>query len=230
MDRSDSRDEIRSFLIGTLLGDCHVSSTGQWQWSNTTRDWVEWKAAFIRKNLGFSCTVHKSVDLSCKNGSMFRFAACSQTGRLKIYSNWFYDKNHVKRITKKIRHLNHPLGLLALILDQGSCKGGLTRDSRTGNMYYRKPTIRIHLNKHTKDELQLFQEAVKANFSLNSSLHQKNSKYLDVYFNTKDSQVLWSLISDLVPTIPTALKKFDPFICQTTNAKLIKRNRGVKIV
>ena len=230
MDRSDSRREVRSFLLGTLFGDCHVSSVCQWQWSNTTRDWVEWKAAYVRANLKFPCEVSEYVDTTCRNGYMYRFTAAQSSGRLKIYRDWFYDKNGVKRITNKIRFLDHPIGLLALILDQGSCRGGLTKDNKTGNNYYRKPTIRIHLNKHSKQELELFQEALKVNFNLKSSLQKKPGGYLDVYFSTSASQQLWSLIKDLVPNIPTARKKFLPFIFQTTNSKLVQRKRGVEFI
>jgi len=230
MDRSSSRNEVRSFLIGTLLGDCHVSRVAQWQWSNTTRDWVDWKAAFVRANLGYPCVVSEYVDHTCRNGFMYKFTAAQTSGRLRIYRDWFYDKTGVKRITSKIRFLDHPLGLVALILDQGSCRGGLTKDSKTGNQYYRKPTIRISLNNHSRQELELFQEALKVNFNLESSLQKKGKGYLDVYFSTSASQQLWALIKDLVPNIPTARKKFHPFILQTTNSKLVKRSRGVDLV
>lgn len=229
MDRSDSRNEVRSFLIGTLFGDCHVTSTFQWQWSNTTRDWVEWKAAYVRANLGFPCNVSENVDLSCRNERMYKFTAAQSRGRLKIYRNWFYDKFGTKRITNKIRFLDHPIGLMALIIDQGSCRGGITRDSKTGNLYYRKPTTRIHLNKHSKQELELFQESLKVNFNLESSLQKKPGGYLDVYFGTSASQKLWALIKDLIPNIPTAKKKFHPFISQTTNSYLVQRKRGVDL-
>jgi len=161
---------------------------------------------------------------------MYKFTAAQTSGRLRIYRDWFYDKTGVKRITSKIRFLDHPLGLVALILDQGSCRGGLTKDSKTGNQYYRKPTIRISLNNHSRQELELFQEALKVNFNLESSLQKKGKGYLDVYFSTSASQQLWALIKDLVPNIPTARKKFHPFILQTTNSKLVKRSRGVDLV
>jgi hypothetical protein len=230
MDRSGSRNELRSFLIGTLLGDCHVSPTHQWQWRNTTKDWVEWKAAYIRANLGFSCNVHESKDLSCKSGFIYGFDACSSKGRLKVYSDWFYDKNRIKRITKKIKHFNHPIGLMVLLIDQGSCRGGLTKDHKTGNTYYRKPTARIHLNKHSLEELTLFQKALISNFGLETTLQQKNSKYLDVYFNTRSSQLLWKLIGPYVPNIQTAKRKFDPFIFQTTNANYVQHKSNVDLV
>ncbi len=232
MDHQRSRDALRSFLIGTLLGDCHASSVYQWQWSNTSLDWVEWKAAYIRKRMGFSCNVHRTEDNSCKSGYMYGFTAASNKGRLRVYRNWFYDKTNVKRITKKIQHLDHPLGLTALILDQGSCRGGLDKNHKTGNFYYRKPTVRIHLNKHSLDELVLFQDALKQNFDLRTSIQIKNkvTGYPDLYFGTKATQDLWVLIKPTVPDIPFANKKFHPLISQTTNAKFVKRSRGVNIV
>jgi hypothetical protein len=225
-----TRDEVRSFLIGTLLGDCYASPTYQWQWSNTEQNYVEWKASFIRRYLGASCSVLESKDSTCANGFMYRFALCSNKGRLRIYRNWFYAKDGKKHITKRIRHFDHPLGLAVLILDQGSCRGGLTKDYKTGNTYYRKPTVRIHLNAYPEEELVLFQQALKTNFDLTTTLQKKRSGksdgLIDVYFGTTETQKLWTLIKPWVPDLVFARKKFHPLIIQTTNAKYVQRQRG----
>jgi hypothetical protein len=231
MDLSTCCDQVRSFLIGTLLGDCYVSKAYQWQWSNTDYDWVAWKADYVKNLLGYSCKISTVKDSTCKNGFMHGFTASSQKGRLKVYADWFYSKDRVKHISDKIRYLDHPIGILALILDQGTCRGGLTLDYTTGNTYYRKPTFRICLNNYPENELEKFQNAILSNFGLNSSLHSKgkDGRMKDVYLDTRSSQKAWSLIKDLVPDIPFAHKKFDPFISQTTNAKYIQRFRGVEI-
>lgn len=225
-----TRDEIRSFLIGSLLGDSSANiGNCQWHWGNIDRQYVEWKAGYVRKNLGFRSRVREQLDPSCKDGKMYCFTAAGVKGRLRIYREWFHDKYNQKRITGKIRHLDHPIGLVVLILDQGSCRGGLTKDHKTGSDYYRKPTIRLHLNAHGESELILFQAAMLENFDLETSLQRKSNGYLDVYFGTKSTQALWRLISPYVPDLNIAKRKFDPLISQTTNAHLVRRSRGVNI-
>jgi len=225
-----SRDTVRSFLIGSLLGDSSASAIAyQWHWGNIDRGYVEWKAGFVRKHLGLPARVHAVNDPSCRDGVMYCFSAASRKGRLRIYRNWFHDSNNRKCITSKIRHLDHPLGLVVLILDQGSCRGGLTVDHKTGNQYYRKPTIRIHLNAYSEPELILFQAAMLENFSLDTSLQRKSKGYHDVYFNTRHTQELWSMLQPWIPEIGIASRKFHPLISQTTNAHLVQRPRGVDI-
>lgn len=225
-----TRDEARSFLIGSLLGDCYANGDSyQWHWGNVDRGYVEWKAALARRYLKMRCQVWEQKDDSCKDGAMWCFTAASRKGRLKVYRNWFYDRHDVKRITGRVRHLDHPLGLVILILDQGSCRGGVTQDSRMQRPYYRKPTVRLHLNAHSESELILFQASLLENFDLETTLQRKAKGHLDVYFSTRETQRLWTLIQPWVPDIGFARKKFHPLISQTTNAHLIQRNRGVKI-
>lgn len=224
------RDEVRSFLIGSLLGDSSANGDSyQWHWGNIDRNYVEWKAGYVRTHLNMRCAVWVQNDASCRGGKMYCFTAANRKGRLKVYRNWFHDSSGKKRITKKIRFLDHPIGLAVLILDQGSCRGGLCVNSKTGDNYYRKPSVRIHLNAHGEDELELFQEAIRGNFGLTTSLQSKSNGYWDVYFSTKETQVLWEIVSPWVPRIAFATKKFHPLISQTTNAHLVRRERGVTI-
>jgi hypothetical protein len=225
-----SRDMVRSFLIGSLLGDTYASGTSyQWCWGNIDRGYVEWKAGFIRKHLGLPARVNAVQGQSCRDGVIYCFSAANRKGRLRIYRNWFYDPSGRKCITRRIRHLDHPLGLVVLILDQGSCRGGVTMDHKTGNYYYRKPSIRIHLNAYSEPELIMFQAAMLENFGLDTTLQRKSKGYLDVYFNTRQTQSLWQLLQPWMPEIDFARRKFHPLINQTTNAHLVKRHRGVEI-
>lgn len=228
--KDKARDQLRSFLLGSLLGDAYAAPEScQWTWGNVDRAYVEWKAAFARRHLGLPCRVRELDDASCRDGKMYCFTAAGRHGRLRVYRQWFYPGSGKKRITKHVRHLDHPIGLVILILDQGSCRGGMTTNSRNGNPYYRKPTVRIHLNAHSRAELELFQKALNENFGLETSLQRKSTGYLDVYFNTRQTQLLWSIIKDYVPDLHIARKKFHPIISQTTNAHLIQRPRGVEI-
>lgn len=228
--KDKSRDQLRSFLIGSLLGDCYASPEAcQWTWGNVDRSYIEWKAAFARRHLGLPCNVCAVADSSCKDGVMYCFRAAGRKGRLRVYRKWFYPPSGRKTITRHVRHLDHPIGLVVLILDQGSCRGGLTRNHINGNTYYRKPTVRIHLNAHDAEELALFQEALRANFGLETSLQKKSKGYLDVYFNTRQTQDLWALIRPWLPDLPIVSRKFHPLIRQTTNAHLVQRPRGVEL-
>lgn len=225
-----TRDQVRSFLIGCLLGDSHANAvTCQWHWGNVDRQYVEWKAAFVRRHLGLRCNVWIQKDPSCKDGFMYCFTAASKKGRLRIYREWFHNKHGRKCITGRIRHLDHPLGLVTLILDQGSCRGGVTTDSNTGNPYYRKPTVRIHLNAHSEGELMLFQASLLENFELETTLQRKAGGHLDVYFSTKQTQRLWKILQPHLPELAIVKRKFHPLISQTTNAHLIQRDRGVRV-
>lgn len=224
------RDEVRSFLIGCLLGDTYANGDSyQWHWGNVDKGYVEWKAAYVRKNLRMKCKVWEQNDPTCRDGKMYCFAAASRKGRLKVYRNWFYLPNGKKTITSKIRFFDHPIGLAVLILDQGSCRGGLDINHKNGQYYYRKPSVRLHLNAHNEDELLLFQETLVRNFGLKTSTHRKSGGYSDLYFGTRETQKLWGLISEWVPQIGFAKKKFHPIISQTTNAHHVKRPRGVRI-
>ena len=89
--------------------------------------------------------------------------------------------------------------------------------------------MRIHLNAYSAEELALFQESLRANFGLETSLQKKSKGYLDVYFNTRQTQDLWALIRPWLPDLSIVSRKFHPLICQTTNAQLVQRPRGVEI-
>lgn len=219
-DAIHDREAVRSFLIGTLLGDCTVKRfhTNQWCWGNTDRQYVEWKASFVRKSLEHPCRVATYADPSCKGGEMHYFTAASVKGRLKVYASWFHDSDGVKRITRKIQHLTHPMGLVALLLDQGSCRGGKTQDSRTGRIYLRSPQVRFHLNAHSEEELMLFQGMLWKNFGVDSRLHREPKGYLDVSLNRDDTQKLWTQIRPYVPHLHIVERKLHPLISQTTNA------------
>lgn len=230
-DATHDREAVRSFLIGTLLGDCSVSKhhTYQWRWGNVDRQYVEWKSSFVRKALRMPCRVTREEDLSCTDGAMHLFSAASRKGRLRVYAEWFHDSSWTKRITRKIQHLTHPIGLVALLLDQGSCRGGLTRNHHNGNAYYRKPSVRFHLNAHSEPELMLFQGALWKNFGLESTLQRKAKGHLDVYLGTKATQEFWTQVRPYCPDLTIVQRKLHPLISQTTNAHLVQRSRGIEI-
>lgn len=229
MDSID-RNQVRSFLIGSILGDCYASPVAcQWVWSNTDLDWIEWKAAFVRQALGHPCSISSTDDPSCRSGKMHRFSAAQRNGRLRVYREWFYDVHGIKRITKQVQHLNHPLGLAVLLLDQGSCRGGVAFDYKTQNEYIRKPSIRFHLNAHPERELMLFQSALKTNFGLRSSLQRKARGHIDVYLGTQATQDFWAQVRPWVPNIPIARRKLAPLFFQGANADRVRRKRGVDL-
>lgn len=118
----DSVAYKRSLVIGTLLGDAYsrqqskgVCAKAEFTIAHSLKqaDLVEWKAAEIGRLYGKSVKVHYSTIF---NRASFHI---TQSGRLRIIHQWFH-RDRKKVVSKKIRFMDHPIGLSMLLCDDGS--------------------------------------------------------------------------------------------------------------
>jgi hypothetical protein len=183
------RVEIRSFLIGSLLGNCSVNIKNQWQWSEEDQNWAEWKAAFVRRTLKRACIIEEIKDPSSKTGYRYVFTACAKKGRLRVYRQWFCNHVRGKHISKKIQHFNHPTGLVILLMDLGCVHNN---------------QVQIDLSAYSVEEAVLFQETIKENFNLDCSV-----KNLQLCFEGQQSVDLFTAIQNSIPKVEYVKKKLD---------------------
>jgi hypothetical protein len=188
MQRANCRIEVRSFFFGIYLGSCNSIAIDRLEWSGTQRDWIEWKAAYLRTNLKYACVLSET---QTSDGSILSFKINGKKGRGRIYSKWLRNQKGCKAITPRIRHFNHPMGLTALILDVGT----VTADRVT-----------LDLKQYTVAELELLQAAWRDNLDLNCVATQDSQ----IEFAGEDLVNLWSLVEPTVPRIPYAQETFKP--------------------
>jgi len=188
MQRANCRIEVRSFFFGIYLGSCNASSPDKLEWSSMQRDWIEWKAAYLRTNLKYACVLTETKN---DYGTVISFKINRRKGRGRIYSKWLRTQDKEKSITPRIRHFNHPMGLTALILDLGMCT---------------ESSVSIDLSQYTRSEIALLQDALKYNLQLDSDV----TDALVLKFEGENLDRLWTLIKDTLPKIDYARITFAP--------------------
>jgi hypothetical protein len=193
MKRANCRVEVRSFFFGIYLGSCNADSPEKLEWTSTQRDWIEWKAAYLRTNLKYACVLTETKN---EYGTVLGFKINRRKGRGRIYSKWLRTQKKSKAITPKIRFFSHPMGMTALILDLGHC----TEDC-----------ISIDMSQYSTHELTLLQDALKENMQLSCEI----TKDLHLVFTEENLDKLWDMIKNTIPRIEYAQKKFAPLLSRS---------------
>ena len=208
----------RSFLIGMILGDSYVRrrakqrSTVEWTVSHSERcgDLVEWK----RDELVRLFKVQKPTIHVSPNGEglkhVFSFTA---GGRIRVVSQWF-SKEGRRRLTPKIRFMDHPVGLAMLLCDDGSVRKR-KKFHRDGSLYHLKPSFTIATHSFSLEEVRRLLDHLSSLFGVeglvNPERRMRNGErkeYYRCHFNVESSRKLWALVEPYIPQVPSMRTKF----------------------
>lgn len=199
--------EKRSFLIGCIIGDCGVyyrKTKDLWEWSfcHSDAELVAFKSKIVEAIIGKSLSIGSKV--STATGSMQkRFTCSSKNGPLRIIANWFPHK----RITNKIRLMNHPIGLAMLVTDDGSVNC-IKKKHRDGSIYFLPPKIWIHTSMYSDEECGLLIEHIKTLCGAKGNLRKEKRKYNLIKFSFDDSRLIWKYVRDYIPQTKKLQYKF----------------------
>ncbi len=199
--------EKRSFLIGCIIGDCgiyHRKTKNLWEWDfcHTDEELILFKSKVIESITGK--TLHIGDKVSSTTGSMQkRFTCSSKNGILRIIAEWFPHK----KITDKIKFMNHPIGLAMLIVDDGSinCAKKKHKDS---SIYFLPPKIWIHTSMYSDEECNILINHIEMLCGAKGNLRKEKHKYALIKFSFEDSKQIWTYIKDYIPQTKKLQYKF----------------------
>jgi len=155
-------EDIISLLVGSLLGDSHAERAKSggvrfiFQKSKADKDYIFWLYEFFNKR-GY-CTNHLPV--VCKHDGTsnqlvcIRFVTYSYTNLIWLYK-LFYNHKKQKRVPINIVDLLTPLSLAVWICDKG---------------YFHCPSLRIHIQSFSKQDVRLLSLALETKFNIKSTL------------------------------------------------------------
>jgi len=212
----DSVPYKRSLVIGTLLGDAYsrqrskaTCAKAEFTIAHSLKqaDLVEWKATEIGRLYGKVIRVNYN---STANRASFHIA---QSGRLRIIHRWFH-RNHQKVVSKKIRFMDHPIGLSMLLCDDGSVLR--RKKSRPdGSTYYLSPCITIATHGFDRKSVGLLLEWIEnlcgAKGYINPERRLRSGQIMDyprIRFNVENSRCLWNYAGAWIPQVPSMSAKF----------------------
>jgi len=199
--------EKMSFLIGCIIGDCgiylrKVKDLWEWDFCHADGELIEFKAKIIEAITGKSINIGDKV--SSTTGSVQkRFTCSSKNGYLRLVANWF----PFKKITDKIRFMNHPIGLSMLIVDDGSINCA-KKKHKDGSIYFLPPKIWLHTCMYSDEECNILIEHIEKLCGAKGNLKKEKHKYNLIKFSFYDSKLIWSYIKEYTPTTKKLNYKF----------------------
>jgi hypothetical protein len=164
-------------------------------------DLLQWKANEIRR------LFDTQIDVRMYQNTV-RFSV-TKGKRIRVISKWFY-RNGKKRITDKIRFMNHPVGVSMILCDAGSIKRR-KKQHKDGTVYYSAPFIKIAMHAYSCDEIEIFLNHIKKICGAEGGM-KKRGGYQDILFNAENSKKLWHYVSPWMPQIPSMQDKFSLMI------------------
>ncbi len=182
----------KELIIGTLLGDGYLQSTGKrnarlkLEHSEKQKDYIFWKYEEL-KNLmqDKPKKIERYNPLWKKTYTYYRCQSYSTPflGKLK---RLFYDNKGRKRVPEKIGMLlKAPLSLAVWYMDDGH--------------YYPKDRVAyVYLPKYSDEELKRLTEALENNFGLKPKVIWKKG-YPVLYFPREETEKLMAIIKPWVP-------------------------------
>lgn len=207
----------RSLVIGTLIGD---ASSRRWILkSNKVRaqysiahslaqaDFVEWKAREIGRLYGREPRVH------CYQSLNRAYFSLTMGRRLRVIHDWFH-RGKVKVITKKIRFMDHPIGLSMLLCDDGSVRKRKKLHT-DGSIYYLQPSITIATHCFDKESVENLLNHIQYLCGAVGYINPERRwrlgrrvEYNRINFNVENSKLLWEYVNLWIPDIPSMNRKF----------------------
>lgn len=199
--------EKRSFLIGCIIGDCGIyyrSAKDLWEWDfcHADTELIAFKSKLVETITGKPLNVGDKI--SSTTGSIQkRFTCSSKNGPLHVIANWFPNK----RITKKIRFMDHPIGLAMLVVDDGSINCA-KKKHKDGSIYFLPPKIWIHTSMYSDEECNLLINHIEDLCRARGNLRKEKGKYNLIKFSFNDSRLIWAYIKDYIPATKKLRYKF----------------------
>jgi len=182
----------REIIIGTLLGDGYLQSTGKrnarlkLEHSDRQKDYIFWKWEEL-KNL-MQDKPKKIERYNPRWKKTYTYWRCQShsmplLGKMK---RLFYDEKGRKRVPEKVSMLlRSPLSLAVWFMDDG-------------HYYKRDGVAYIYLPKYSEEELKRLTEALEKNFSLKPRVMWKKG-YPVLYFNREETEKLMEIIKPHIP-------------------------------
>jgi len=191
----------RSILIGMILGDAYIQSTGKknarirLEQSLKQKDYLMWKGEQFPEF--FQGKPTKLVRFNEKFGKSYEYIrwqsnSSPEIGRMRKH---FYEENGKKIVPGDIREiLTDPLSVAVWYMDDGY-------------YYHRDKIAYIYLSNYSSLEFELLISTLKNNFSLSPGLKKKTLGWCFV-FSVSDTEKLLSLVE---PHIIGSMKSKLPF-------------------
>lgn len=189
---------IRDFLVGTLLGDAHIRKTGilgnqayiTFEQSLKKNQYIQFLLAKVKeegipiKNENLTEYVRNDKRYDVVNKSLYFRTESSES--LSPIANLFLNDEGKKIVPHNIKDYLTTESLAFWIMDDGQRvkNGGVT----------------LCTDSYSKEEVSILREALKNNFNLESTIHNKKSKNGDFYeriYIKKDG--LEEIKSSLIP-------------------------------
>ena len=163
-------DEIRSIIVGTLLGDGHLETQNDgrtWrlkiEHTMKQRQYVQWLYEYF-SDWSNSEPKEKQKVVKGKTYTNIWFQTRSH-GEFRFYGQQFYDGNGKKHVPKIISKILTPLALAVWFMDDGSSK---SRQHKA---------LILNTQCFSKRELKLLSEVLLKKFDIEANLRQQKEGY-----------------------------------------------------
>lgn len=182
--------EQKSILIGSILGDAYLQTTGKqnarlrFEQGAKQKDYLFWKVdKFSNLFNGEPKYIKRKHPISNNSYEYWRHQSYST----KEFGKWqkiFYS-NKKKIIPLNLEKLLDPISLAVWYMDDGYC-------------YKRDKVSYIYLGKVLKEEAVITQDAILKNFQIKSKVLDKKNKGFAIYFSRIESEKLHNLIRKFI--------------------------------
>jgi transposase-like protein len=211
-------EEQKQFVIGTLLGDGHISLNKKRDKARLclTHSIKQANYFFFKKRLMGNFINNVQVNAETKRNSVKIQCASIYNNNLVFFHKLFYN-NTKKVIREDIIHYLTPFVMAIWVMDDG---------------WKNHSNIRISSEGFSEKENEILKKAIKINFNINCKIakYKKNNKeYCYLSFNKRNSILLTELIKDhilnfmsykLIPRSSTT-KCEDPSKTEALSTKII---------
>lgn len=164
------KEEARSILVGTLLGDgcLETQNDGKTyrlkiEHSIKQKDYTDWLYQNF-ENLVTKLPQEKSKNVFAKTYTNYWFNTLA-TEKFRFYGQQFYDKNHQKIVPKIIKKMLTPLALAVWFMDDGSSKSKQHK------------AIILNTQCFSKKDLRLLTDALWQKFEIEAKLRPQKEGY-----------------------------------------------------
>ncbi len=181
----------KAVLVGTVLGDAFLQSTGKknarlrLEHSDKQKSYLLWKVGiFPRLFQGKPSYIERIHPKTKKRYRYVRY----QSNSSPVLGNWrqvFYPEGY-KRIPDNLQLLlTEPLSLAVWYMDDG--------------YYYAKDrNSYLYLGTVSKHETQIAQEAIQKNFSVRGRVYDKKNKGFALFFSVAETKKLHKLLGEYI--------------------------------
>jgi len=164
------KEETRSVLVGTLLGDGHLETQNNGrtyrlkiEHSIKQKEYTDWLYQNF-KNWSLQIPKEKMKIVKGKTYTNYWFSTKS-IGEFRFYGQQFYDANHKKIVPKIIKKLLTPLALAVWFMDDGSSKSKQHKALILNTQCFRK------------SDLKLLIETLQEKFEIEAKLRPQKEGY-----------------------------------------------------